>query len=123
MSGSKMRLDTNIALYLLGGDQVLATVLNEKEVYISVISEMEMLGYPGIATEEIIRIKSFLAETTIVELTPDIKNKTIELRQFYNVKLPDAIIAATAISQNIPLISADSIFKRIAEMNFVHYEI
>jgi len=123
MSGSKMRLDTNIALYLLGGDQVLATVLNEKEVYISVISEMEMLGYPGIATEEIIRIKSFLAETTIVELTPDIKNKTIELRQFYNVKLPDAIIAATAISQNIPLLSADSIFKRIAEMNFVHYEI
>lgn len=123
MSGSKMMLDTNIALYLLGGDQVLATVLNEKEVYISVISEMEMLGYPGIATEEIIRIKSFLAETTIVELTPDIKNKTIELRQFYNVKLPDAIIAATAISQNIPLISADSIFKRIAEMNFVHYEI
>lgn len=123
MSGSKMMLDTNIALYLLGGDQVLAAVLNEKDVYISVISEMEMLGYPGIAPEEIIRIKSFLAETSIVELTPEVKNKTIELRQFYNVKLPDAIIAATAIQQNLPLISADSIFKRIAELNFVHYEI
>lgn len=116
-------LDTNIALYLLGGDQVLAAVLDQKEVYVSVISEMEMLGYPGISTEEIIRIKSFLAETSIVELTPEVKNKTIEPRQFYNVKLPDAIIAATAIQQNIPLISADSIFKRVAELNFVHYEI
>jgi predicted nucleic acid-binding protein len=123
MSGSKMMLDTNIALYLLGGDQVLAAVLDEKEVFVSVISEMEMLGYTGISSEEIIRIKTFLAETSIVELSPEVKNKTIELRQFYNIKLPDAIIAATAILQNIPLISADGIFKRIVELNFVHYEI
>jgi predicted nucleic acid-binding protein len=80
MSGSKMMLDTNIALYLLGGDKVLSAVLDEKEVFVSVISEMEMLGYPGISPEEILRIKSFLADTSIVELTPEVKNKTIELR-------------------------------------------
>lgn len=84
---------------------------------------MEMLGYPGISPEDITRINSFLDETSIIELTADVKTKTIELRQFYNIKLPDAIIAATAICQNIPLISADGIFKRIEALNFVHYEI
>ncbi|MFN4256523.1 MAG: hypothetical protein ACK4Q5_16090 [Saprospiraceae bacterium] len=52
MSGNKLLLDMNIALYLLGGDEVLATLLDQREVFVSVISEMEMLGYPGISLSE-----------------------------------------------------------------------
>jgi hypothetical protein len=33
MSGNKLLLDTNIALYLMGGDQTVAAILDEKELY------------------------------------------------------------------------------------------
>ena len=123
MSGSKLLLDTNIALYLLGGDEVLATVLDGKELYLSVISEMELLGYPSITVSESTKIKDFLREIEVIELTLSVKERTIELRQLYNLKLPDAIIAATAMQQNLPLISSDGIFTRITELHFVHYEV
>jgi len=123
MNGGKLLLDTNIALYLLGGDEVLATVLDGKELYLSVISEMELLGYPGITPHETAKIRDFLQEIEVVELTPPVKERTIELRQLYNLKLPDAIIAATAIQQNLPLISSDGVFTRITELHFVHYEL
>jgi len=45
MSGNKLFLDTNIILYLLAGDTTLADLLDEKQLYVSVISEMELLSY------------------------------------------------------------------------------
>ena len=45
MNGSKLFLDTNIILYLLNGDQTLAELLNGKQLYISVITELELLAY------------------------------------------------------------------------------
>ena len=52
MNGNKLFLDTNIVLYLLNGDQTLATLLNNKQVYISIITELELLGYNGLTNEE-----------------------------------------------------------------------
>jgi len=116
-------LDTNIALYLLGGDQILAALLDQKEISLSVISEMELLGYPGITSTETARIKGFLSDCQIVDLNIFIKELAIEIRKSYQLKLPDAIIAATALHLNIPLISSDSAFKRLTDMNFVYYEL
>jgi predicted nucleic acid-binding protein len=99
----------------------LAKALDQKEIFLSVISEMELLSYPKITEVEIERIKAFVADCNLLELTPSIKDKTITIRRNYNLKLPDAIIAATAIQANISLISADSMFKRIKELNFVEY--
>jgi predicted nucleic acid-binding protein len=121
MSGEKILIDTNIALYLLGGDATLALALDQKEIFLSVVSEMELLSYPKITEVEIKRIKSFIADCNLLELTPTVKERTITIRRNYNLKLPDAIIAATAIQANISLISADSMFKRIKELNFVEY--
>ncbi len=121
MNGTKLLLDTNIALYFLGGDTVLATLLDQREVFLSVITEMEMLGYPGISEQEIEQIKGFLQDCQVIDLSPAIKEKAIELRRTYGLKLPDAIIAATAVDLNLPLISADGIFSRITELDFVYY--
>lgn len=123
MSGNKLLLDTNIALYLLGGDEVLATLLDQREVFVSVISEMEMLGYPGISLSETYRIKDFLKDCQIVELVPSVKELAIEIRKAHGLKLPDAIIAASALHLNLPLVSADKVFNRIDDLNFVLYEI
>ena len=59
----------------------------------------------------------------IVDLNQAIKSITIELKQKYKLKLPDAIIAATSIYMNLPLISADKDFDRISPLQFIRYEI
>ena len=48
MNGNKLFLDTNIILYLLNGDETLAELLNQKQLYISVITELELLAYKNI---------------------------------------------------------------------------
>jgi predicted nucleic acid-binding protein len=55
-------------------------------------------------------------------LNESIKKATIKLKQSNRIKLPDAIIGATSIYMNIPLISADAIFEAIDEMQFIRYE-
>lgn len=60
------------------------------------ISELELLAYPGLTTPESERVKAFLADIAIVELTPLLKTHAVEIRKRFSLKLPDAIIAATA---------------------------
>lgn len=97
MSGNKVLLDTNIALYLFKGDQELANALQDAEAYVSFINELELFGHKDITAEEIIWIELFLEECSIMEINQGIKDITINLRQKYSLKLPDAIVAATAI--------------------------
>ena len=52
-----------------------------------------------------------------ISLTDEIKEKTIEIRKKYKIKLPDAIVAASAIVNNLPLITADKGFNQIEELN------
>jgi len=123
MNGNNILIDTNIALYLLDGDETIAEILDGKNVYVSIISELELLGYQEITDETFGIIKAFLKDCIIIELNQSIKDLTIELKRRYRIKLPDAIIAATSRYMNIPLISADKGFERITELQFVKYEI
>ena len=52
-----------------------------------------------------------------------IKEKYVELRKNYNLKLADAVIAATAIASNIPLITSDKQFSTVKELRLITYEI
>lgn len=123
MSGNKILIDTNIALYLFKGDQELANALQDSEAYVSFINELELLGHKEITSEELNWIELFLEECSIMEFNQGIKGITISLRQTYSLKLPDAIIAATAIFLGIPLISADKHFDKINELSFVLYQL
>ena len=75
----------------------------------------------AVKAQEIKQIKGFLQDCQIIDLSTSIKEKAIELRRTYGLKLPDAIIAATAIEMNLPLMSGDGIFNRVAELSFAHY--
>lgn len=116
-------VDTNIALYLLDGDLTIAELLNGQDVYLSFISELELLGFQDLEEGELSLIKEFLDSCIIVDLNEPIKRITVELKQSHKIKLPDAIIAATSLYMNIPLISADKIFEKISELRFIKYEI
>lgn len=48
MSGNKILLDTNIALYLFKGDEDLGNILQDTEAYVSFINELELLGHKAI---------------------------------------------------------------------------
>ncbi|MDT0678630.1 type II toxin-antitoxin system VapC family toxin [Autumnicola musiva] len=122
MNGNRLFLDTNIILYLLNGDTTLADLLDEKQLYISVITELELLAYKGITNKEEKVIKKFLAQCKTITLTGAVKEETIRIRKTYNTKLPDSIIIATALYLDLPLITSDVDFKKVEELTLIHYE-
>lgn len=123
MNGSSLLIDTNIALYLFNGDRTVASLLDGRNIYLSFISEIELLGFPGITSEQRVVAREFIADSIVVDLNDSIKKATIDLRVKYNLKIPDAIIAASALYLNLPLISADKVFEKISELQFVKYEV
>src|ERR1700728_1316405 len=96
MSGNSYLLDTNIVLYLLGGDKVLAGILGTRTPHVSYITEMELLSSPKLSVAEEKVVKHFLDACFIVNMNQDIKHLAIQLRRKSGLKLPDSIIAATA---------------------------
>lgn len=92
-------------------------------IYISFITEIELLGFPGITNEQRAISKEFIADSVVIDLNDSIKRVTIDLRVKYNLKIPDAIIAASALYLNLPLISADRAFEKISELQFIKYEV
>jgi len=76
-----------------------------------------LLSFSGITESEENNIKSLLLDCNEINISDEIKEKTIEIRKKYKIKLPDAIVAASAIVNNIPLITADKGFNQIKELN------
>lgn|SRR5690554_2278119 len=96
MSGSKLFADTNILLYYLKGNEDVYELIYDKDLTVSFITELELLAFPKLSTETEKEIKGFLNTCTIIDLKPGIKDLTILFRKTYHLKLPDAIIAASA---------------------------
>ncbi len=123
MNGNKLFIDTNIILYLLGGDITLAEMLNQKQIYISIVTELELLSFRDITKKEENVIREFVNQCKIININNPIKEETIQIRRKYHTKLPDSIIIASALYLDLPLISADSDFKKVKELALIHYEI
>jgi len=90
---------------------------------ISFISEIELLAYRNITKAEEIKLKQLISDCFYMDWNHKIKDKTIEIKRNYSIKLPDAIIASTAIVYGIPLITADKGFQRMEELELILLEI
>ncbi|HZL09031.1 MAG TPA: type II toxin-antitoxin system VapC family toxin [Prolixibacteraceae bacterium] len=123
MSGNNILLDTNIVLYLLNGEETLIPLLEEKNLFLSFITQLELLGNRNIKPNDILKIKQFISECTIIDITTEIKEFTISIRQKYSIKLPDSIIMATSLWLNMPLITADHDFKKIDIADLIYFKI
>lgn len=115
-------IDTNIALYFLGGEKPLVNLLNNEIVHLSFITQLELLAYRKITREEQHQIEAFLEDCVIVDINHSIKKHTVDIRKQSGLKLPDAIIAATARSEFMPLLSADKAFKKVKNLQLFSYE-
>ena len=122
MSGDKYLLDTNIILYILSGSETIARHLNQKILYISVISEIELLGYKALSLKQEKSIKDFISNFRIISIDEAIKNESIALRKKYSLKLPDCIVAATAITLNLTFITSDKQFRQVNNLLLELYE-
>jgi predicted nucleic acid-binding protein len=112
MSGNKYLLDTNFILGLLNSaPQVLSEVAARKllisECAYSAITRMEILGFTGIERNEETLIRQRLERMTYLPITRAIEDIAIDLRQTRKIKLPDAVIAATAICASVHLLTMD----------------
>ncbi len=101
-------IDTNILVYLskkqLDFDKV--AVPGEK-LFISVITYMEVLGYNFQSNHEKKYIEEICRNLPVMELERKIVETVIQIRQQRKIKLPDAIIVATAIVYKLELITAN----------------
>ncbi len=99
----KFLFDTNAIIYYLQGlpewvALIDGTAMTER--YASVVTRMELLAFPGITEAEAERIRRFLADLIVMPLDDVIENTAIEVRRTARLKLPDAIVVATAVSGN-----------------------
>jgi predicted nucleic acid-binding protein len=122
MSGNSFFVDTNILLYLLSGNETIAELLNEKQLYISFVTQLELLGYKGISKQDLVLIEQMIDKCIVIDINQSIKQIVINLRRKYKLKLPDAIIIASSIYYEQTIISADSDFKKVKELDLLYFE-
>jgi predicted nucleic acid-binding protein len=109
MSGNRLLLDTNILIYLSKKELKLEDFASENDVlFISVITLMEAKGYQFSNKKEETIIDSLCENLIKAYLTDDVIETVISLRKKHNIKLPDAIILATAIENNLQLITRNT---------------
>lgn len=117
-------VDTNIVIYFLEGQIPESSILFMREVFnfesnISVITQIELLGWSFPNPNKMDINLNFVENSTVFPLDTLVVDKTIELRRKYKIKLPDAIIAATAIIFELILISRNE--KDFAEIEELKY--
>ena len=104
--GKKYLIDTNILIAFIGkilpekGRITISLILSE-EFNISFINKIEVLGHSSADKT----LATFINLANIFEINNPIIDQTIAIRRHYKIKLPDAIIAATAISENLILVT------------------
>lgn len=122
--GKRYLIDTSaISKYLSGhlsADNLkfMAEIM-EIEILFSFISQIELKSW-NISDEELISsIENILNESIIFGITDEIINKTIEIRRKTKIKLPDAIIAATAIVNKLTLLSCNDVdFLKVPKLKY-----
>jgi len=122
MSGKEILIDTNIVIYLLQGDDTIEGLLQGKQLYVSFITELELMGLLSATLKQEQQIADLLNECQVVALNNSIKARYKELKKAYKLKLADSIIAATALALDMPLMTADKQFKTIKELDLIQYE-
>lgn len=125
--GIKYLWDTNTVIYYLqqlfppGAEKFIDSILKDEQPVISAITEIELLCWKSATEKDMELLNSFIHDTMVIELEQSIKLKTVELRKAHKIKLPDAIIAATALVYDFTLLSRNlSDFNSIDNLKIIN---
>ena len=117
MNGNRFLLDTNAVIQLFNGNGEVESLLNNADfVAMSVISEFEYLSFAGLSEKDISEYNAFRASIQVYDVPssdPMFTQLVVNARKRHGLKLPDAIIAATARANNLSVLTADDHFKKL----------
>ena len=119
-SGPEYILDTNVVIGFLTGAEAARRLVSSSgaelsKFAVSVITRIELLSFPSLAEEEERRIEELLAALSIIPLDERIEAAAITLRRRARLKLPDAVIAASAQVYGLELVTLDTRLQRALE--------
>lgn len=114
-------LDTNLIIEAVGGSEkaveALEVAVDSEWVGYSAITRLELFGYPGLSADEEKALTAVIEELAEVAVSSRTIDAAIQLRKHTRIKVPDAIIAATAIEHNATLITRnENDFKNIKNL-------
>ena len=118
----KYLLDTNILIYYIANkipQKELSTIekILEEDFNISIITKIEFLGWKYYDNETFLKAKEFINLANIIPLNNEIAEIAIKLRRKYNLKLGDAVIAATSLFHDLTLVTRnEKDFKKVKEI-------
>ena len=103
-------IDTNTAIDFLDDKlpEKSAILIDENEQLLSVITRMELLAWKNATASQLQILQDFINNATVFGLEESIIVKTIAIRKNYGIKLPDAIIAATALTHGLILMTRNT---------------
>lgn len=122
--GAGYLIDTNVAIGYL--DNVLPesglTFMDDIPVIIlSVVTRIELLSWRSATKSQLAVLESYIDDARVFDLSEAVIRKTIDIRKEQRVKLPDAVIAATALVHGLVLLTRNtSDFKGIAGLEVVN---
>jgi len=127
MSGKRFFLDTNTIVQTLAGNKDIHRIISEAEyIATSVICELEFLAFPKLSRKDKTLLQQFLKKIDVIDLSTNddlLKSKIISIRQKKILRLPDAIIAASAQLNSCILLTADKSLLNHPELETLKYNL
>ena len=109
MSGNNLILDSNVLIYLSKGQKGIFEIIEQyANIYISVITKMEVLGFQFKSDKERLFIEKIISIFEIIHTNDEIAEFAINYRKKKKIKIPDAVILASAKAKKAHLLTANS---------------
>jgi predicted nucleic acid-binding protein len=122
---SEYLVDTNILIYHTNGSEVVHKFINENiketSLNISILTKIEFLGWDKHTPEGLKKCIKLIDYANVYYLDEDIAEKAIEIKKRVNIKLADAVIAATALVNDFNLVTRNiDDFKMLDELQVIN---
>ena len=119
--------DTNTVIYYLQqlfpppAEKFIDSLLTTSHPAISVITEIELLSWRTDNEKDLNLLQNFIQDSFVLDLEQLAKQKAAMLRKTTRMKLPDAIIGATAITFDLTLVTRNtSDFNSVTEIKLIN---
>lgn len=106
-------LDTNAILYYLKDDSAAVSVLRgvfaeNVPVYVSAVTELELFAYSDLSSQEESLIEELLKTISVIPVDSRLARLAALVRRHYRLKVPDSVIAATAMFTGSKLLTRNT---------------
>jgi tRNA(fMet)-specific endonuclease VapC len=117
MPGKRYLLDTNALVALLQGHEGLIALVDQAQwLGVSVINVLEFLGFDGLSESDRALFLELTSRLVVVDLiygNTALMERVTDLRKVRAVKLPDAIVMASAAAYDATVITNDAVLLKI----------